>query len=371
MRILVLGGYGLFGGRISQRLASDGDFEVIVAGRTIGKARAFIANTPSLAARMQPLALDTCATDFAERLAALAPGIVIDTAGPFQSREMSVPRAALAAGAHCIDLADGRDYVQRIRTLDAQARAAGRLLVSGASSVPGLSAAVVAALQPRFSRLRHVEVGISPGNRTERGLATTQAILGYVGQPWRVWRDGRWQRVHGWQSLRRVDVEGVGPRWFARCEVPDLDLLPGRWPALETCDFRAGLELQRMHFGLWLASWAVRARVLRSMQPFARRLLRISDGWRDAGSDVGMMHVDLRGDGADGKPLALRWELVAADGDGPQIPATAAVLLARKLAAGQLADTGARACLDLFGLEDYLAALSGFAIEARLHVLSG
>jgi hypothetical protein len=45
-----------------------------------------------------------------------------------------------------VDLADGRDFVCGIDVLDPQAKAAGVLLLSGASSVPALSSAVVDAL---------------------------------------------------------------------------------------------------------------------------------------------------------------------------------------------------------------------------------
>lgn len=365
MKVLVLGGYGLFGAHISRKLAEDGGFEVIVAGRNVASAAQLIAICGAAASRMQAAAINTTSRDFVARLQALAPDIIIDAAGPFQARDLHVPRAALAVGAHCIDLADGRDYVQRIPSLDADARAANRLIVSGASSVPGLSAAVVAKFKPRFSRLRSVEAGISPGNRTPRGLATTEAILGYVGQPYSLRLNGRWQQVHGWQSLQKVVFEGVGARWFARCEVPDLDVLPARWPELERCDFRAGLELHRMHFGLWLVSWAVRVGVLRSLRPYARLLLNISSHWLDAGSDTGVMYLDMRGTGQDGAPLAVRWELIAQHGDGPHIPATAAVVLARKLAAGNVSATGARACLDLFTLDDYLEALGPLSIQSR------
>ena len=42
-RIVVLGGYGLFGSRISQRLAADGRFQVIVGGRRPQQATGLIA----------------------------------------------------------------------------------------------------------------------------------------------------------------------------------------------------------------------------------------------------------------------------------------------------------------------------------------
>lgn len=368
-RVLVLGGYGQFGRRIVEALAGDADMEVVVAGRDAARARDLCeALRATACAPLHAVALDI-EQGFADALARLRPDLVVHTAGPFQQRGYDVARAALDAGAHYVDLADGRAFVEGFDTLDDHARSRGRWAITGASSVPGLSAAVVAAHEDRFLRLERVETGISPGNRTERGLATTRAILGYVGRPFRVKRDGAWRTVHGWQSLRRVSFDGVGARWFARCEVPDLDVLPRRFPQLRTCEFRAGLELRRMHFGLWFASWAVRSGLVCELPRHAPRLLAISDRWRGLGSDVGVMHVDMAGVGRDGNPIRLRWTLVARNGDGPRIPAKAAVVLARKLANSALPGSGARACLDLFTLDEFLAALGPSSIETTLQRL--
>lgn len=370
MRILILGGYGHFGGRIARSLAADIGMEILVAGRDAERARDFIASSPAGRERMQAVPLDADGEALEREMRAIAPALVIHTAGPFQGRDYRVAEAALAAGAHYIDLADGRAFVAGIDALDGQAKAAQRWAIGGASSVPGLSAAVIEALRGRFSKLAAVDMGISPGNRSARGLATTRAILGYVGQPYTTLHDGRWRTVHGWQSLRRVAYPGIGARWLARCEVPDLDVMPCRYTELKTCEFRAGLELRRMHFGLWLGSWLVRGGLLRSLQPWAERLLAISERWIESGSDVGAMHIDLSGVGTNGEPLRLRWTLLARDGDGPQVPCTAAIVLARKLARGELPGSGAKACLDVFTLEEFLQALGGYAVETSLQVLS-
>lgn len=366
MRILVLGGYGLFGSRIVDALSRDAGLTVISAGRDRAKAATQVAALSLPPATLESAAIDTEASDFTARLVALRPDIVIDAADPFQGRDYRVAEAALAIGAHCIDLSDSRAYVSGIGTLDAAARTANRRVVSGASSVPGLNAAVVAALYPRFSALESVESAISPGNRTARGWATMLAILGYVGKPYPVLHEGRREVAHGWQSLRRIRIADVGTRWVANCEVPDLDVLPSRYPELRTVEFRAGLELWRMHFGLWLGSLAVRFGPLRSLLPFARPLFVLSELWQGIGSDVGAMQVVLRGRDHEDKPLALTWTLVARNGDGPQIPATAAVLLARKLARGELPGGGASACIDLFTLDEFMQELDGHAMHASL-----
>ena len=375
MRILVLGGYGLFGSRICRTLSGDAGLTVIVAGRSRARAEALVATLQAPRAHIETAEIDTAASDLRARLAALRPDVVIDTAGPFQQRDYRVAEAVLAVGAHCIDLADGRDYVNGIGALDAAARAAGRWVISGASSVPGLHAAVIDALLPRFSRLETAETAIFPGNRTPRGWATTLSILGYSGRPYRCLIDGAWRTVYGWQSLRRLRVPGLGTsgrdaRWVARCDVPDLDLLPARYPTLRTVEFRAGLELRRMHFGLWLGSCTVRAgRALGlplDLRRIGRPLYRLSEYWQHTGSDTGGMQVRLRGLGHDGEPLRVTWTLIARNGDGPQIPATAAVLLARKLASGTLPGAGATACVGVFSLEEFLDTLAGQRIEVHL-----
>ena len=77
----------------------------------------------------------------------------------------------------------------------------------------------------------------------------------------------------------------------------------------------------------------------------------------------------MRGTGNDGTPLRLDWTLQADAGDGPQIPATAAVVLARKLARGELVGSGARPCLDMFTLDELMAALHGYQVKATLQLM--
>ncbi|GMV28448.1 MAG: hypothetical protein AMXMBFR59_05730 [Rhodanobacteraceae bacterium] len=367
--VLLLGAYGLFGARIAARLAREPGWRLVLAGRDIRRAERLASRCRADArtiAELVPRAVDAHGAGFATLLAEVRPQLVVHCAGPFQGQDYTVARESLTAGAHYLDLADGRDYVQRFGAeLDALARAHGRLAVTGASTVPGLSAAVVDHCRAGFARLDGIEIGISPGNRTERGLATVAAILSYVGRPL-PWRErGCEYQVYGWQRLLRHTYPApVGRRWLAACDVPDLALFAGRYGPLDHLRFRAGLELRRLHFGLWLLSWLARTGVVRDLAYHAPRLKRMSEWFTRAGSDAGAMHIALAGTGEDGSARRLTWEIVARDGDGPEIPATAAVVVARKLARGDLPVLGARACMDLFTLDEFLASLAGFAISA-------
>jgi len=131
-KVLVLGGYGNFGKRISTALAKDG-IEVIIAGRDINKA-ALLAEVIGVKA----VSFDVM-TDLDHQLQHLKPMVVINTVGPFQTATYDVAKSCIQHGVHYIDLADGRDFVTGMTGLDAKEV----LVVPGASTVPGLSSAVI------------------------------------------------------------------------------------------------------------------------------------------------------------------------------------------------------------------------------------
>src|SRR5205807_3167160 len=124
---------------------------VLVGGRDLGRATA-AARAMDLPAE-HAVALDAHDSNLADVLRRLHVDVLIHTAGPFQGQDYSVARAAVEVGCHYIDLADGRQFVAGIGSLNAQALAAGVTITSGASSVPALSSAVVDRYLPRFRRL--------------------------------------------------------------------------------------------------------------------------------------------------------------------------------------------------------------------------
>src|SRR5262245_48099879 len=171
MRVVVLGGLGNFGARICRRLAQEPNIDVIAAGRH---------RTPTSAVAFE--ALDIHSTDFASRLAQLEPDLVIHCVGPYQGQDYRVVRATLAARSHYLDLADGREFVTRFASEnDQQAKAADRAAVTGASTLPALSSAVVDAMRRQLVRLDEIAIAIAPGQRAPRGAATIAAVLGYAG----------------------------------------------------------------------------------------------------------------------------------------------------------------------------------------------
>jgi hypothetical protein len=357
-RVLIIGGYGNFGSYIARSLDEDADMRLIIGGRSQVRADALARSLRSA----EGAVIDIHA-DLAAPLARINPDIVVHTTGPFQKQDYSVARACIAQGCHYIDLADARDFVAGIGTLDESARMAGVLAVSGASSVPCLTAAIVDHYLPLFRELTALDYGISAAQQTNRGLATTSAVLSYVGRPFRGWRDGRSHQVFGWQDTHSEIYPELGRRWFGNCDIPDLVLFPRRYPGLRNLRFAAGHELSILHFGTWLLSWPVRLGLLPSLDRFAEPLLKLAFLFDRFGSGRSGFHMVLSGTGPDGAPKSVRFLIVARSGHGPYIPCMPAILLARKLAAGPPPRIGATPCLDLIGLDEYLAALGGLDIS--------
>ena len=358
-RILLLGGYGGFGGRIARRLGSVGH-TVIVAGRSLDKARAFCEGTPGL----MPLALDR--TRIAAALDEHEPDIVVDASGPFQAMDHAIPRACIAAGVNYVDIADSRDFVCGIHMLDEAAKTAGIVILSGASSVPALSGAAIRHLARGMDRIRAVEMAISASNKATAGPAVSAAILGQVGQPMRIWRGQRWTTAHGWQDGRTVPFECAGTmaiagRNVALVDVPDLELLPERLAGHPAVSFRAGAELGFQNGALWLASWLVRAGFVGNLAPFARILHPLQSLTRSLGSDRSAMIVRLFGD-VGRQRIERRWTLIADRGHGPEIPTLSVEPIIARILSGEEA-VGARDAGKALKLDDYAVAFTGLAIH--------
>jgi hypothetical protein len=360
-RVLIIGGYGNFGSYIAQSLAPDPQIRLLIGGRSKAKAQAF-ATLLGAANPAEGHAIDING-DLAAALDRTSPDIVVHTTGPFQRQDHRVARAAIAQGCHYVDLADARDFVVSIGELDAAARERGVLVVSGASSVPCLTAAVIDHYRPSFARLDTIDYGISAAQQTNRGLATTSAILSYVGKPLLRLRDGRMQRAFGWQDTHAVRYPELGLRLFGNCDIPDLDLFPQRYPEVRSIRFAAGHELKILHAGTWALGWLVRLGVVRSLDAHAQRLLKLAFLFDRFGSSRSGFHMFLAGVGRDGRTRRVSFFIIARSERGPYIPCIPAILLARRLSRGQVGVRGARPCLDLIGLEDYLGALEGLDIS--------
>jgi hypothetical protein len=171
-RVVVLGGYGVFGGRLSRRLVEETKAEIIVAGRSPERAGEHCRKFGGT-----PLTLDR-EDDLTSAFLDLKPKIVID-----------------------------------------------------ASSVPAISSAALDELTRNLTVVSVVGSAILPGNRAPRGLSVVRAIVSQAGRPFMIWRGGRWTETSIWSEAKRFDLAVAGTddlsgRLASPIGAPDLLLSP-------------------------------------------------------------------------------------------------------------------------------------------------
>lgn len=349
MKTIVLGGYGNFGTRICRALANSPTIKLVVAGRDLAKATALAQECGAEAA-----AIDINAPNLTQVLLDLGAGLVIHTAGPFQAQGYAVALAVAAAGSHYIDLADGRRFVCDFpAALDAAFRRQQRIAISGASTVPALSSAVIDYLADGWTSIADIDFCIAPAQTAPRGVATMAAVLSYCGAPVQVWQGGTWVTQYGWAAPQRVQYARLRPRLASLCDIPDLELFPAYYPGVQSVMFRAALEIGVSQRSLAMIAALRRMGVIKHPERLAAFLNRAADALDAFGSALGGMVVRVRGVDAAGAAISRSWHIAADDDHGPEIPCMAAILLARRIAAGELNQTGARSSIGQLALADF------------------
>ena len=342
---MVVGATGLFGDLLARRLVREQHFRVVAAGRTHVTLDAFTQETGADSAVIDR----DDAASVNKALELHKPFAVVDCAGPFQyygSNPYRFARQVIEAGCHYIDIADASDFVLDIRELDAVANKYRVAAISGASSTPAITAAVVDHLITSFTEVLAIETAIIPGNRTRRTLSVMQAIIGQVGQPFKAMVNGKYQTVRGWTDTRCIDLKiptknPVVNRLASLVDTPDGVLFPERYQA-QTVTLRAGLEIRLFHRCLQMFGWLVRLRLMRSLLVLTPVARFIASRFVRLGSDAGGMQVVVTGQQTDGRWCRKTWELAASDGRGPEIPTLPVSVLLTKLRNAEV-QAGARA----------------------------
>lgn len=324
MKVAIIGGAGVFGSRLARMIVRDGH-DVVLIGRN---APVVLADELGASARAMDRDGDLSV------LWALKPDIVIDAAGPFHAYgddPYRLPRAAIAQGVHYLDLADDADFCTGIVALDGAAKANGVIALSGVSSVPALSSAIVADLTKGADQVDRITTAILPGNRAPRGRAVVDSILHQAGTDFDVTIDGAPVPVRSWSRPRMFDLgQGLQRRGYM-IRVPDQSLLPAHFKA-RTVAFFAGLELAI--FDRPLAAWSWLRHLLRLQHPgwLGRMTHWVASRLVNFGTqDGGMQVTTVARHGTTWRQST--WDMIVRDGHGPWIPGVAARALLRDLAA--------------------------------------
>lgn len=365
LKILILGGYGVFGGRLAHLLSDLPQLTLLICGRSGAKAHTFCADYAG-SANTVPLALDR--RDIASALAEEHPDLVVDASGPFQDYRNDRYRiidACIQAGANYLDFADAADFVFGVSQFDGRARQAGVFVLSGVSSFPVLTAAVLREMASSMEIIS-VEGGIAPSPYAGIGLNVMRAVVGYAGAPVKLTREGKKGHGIGLAESRRytVAVPGELPLRnlrFSLVDVPDLQVLPPEHPTLTDIWMGAGPVPELLHRVLNVLAKARASFNLPSFEPFSR-LFYVVLNLMKFGEHRGGMYVHACG--LRGELMVERsWHLLAEGDDGPFIPSMAIEVIVRKLLRGEIPLAGARAATHALDLADYDEPFAGRTIK--------
>ncbi len=355
MKILILGGYGVFGGRLIELLCDSPDLNILIGGRSLAKAQAFCKRI-ECAAELLPLAVDRDHIDAS--LQEHNPDILVDSSGPFQeygTDPYKVVEHCIRRGVNYIDFADGSDFVFGIDQFDAAAKVAGVFVLSGVSSFPVLTAAVVREFAKEID-IRTVTGGIAPSPYAGIGMNVMRAVLGYAGSPVSLMRAGMPSVVPGLTESLRYTISPPGylplrNLHFSLVDVPDLQVIPRAFTEITDIWMGAGPVPEILHRALNMLA-KLRARLgLPSLTPLAPYCYWLLNHMR-FGEDRGGMFVEVSGEGGEQK-VTRSWHLLAEGDDGPYIPAMAIEIIVRKLLEDHRPEAGARAATNEINLDDY------------------
>lgn len=369
LRLLIVGGYGTFGGRIVELLCDEARLTLIIAGRSLAKARDFCDGRTHAKARLVPAAFDRDG-ELAAQLAAIKPDILVDASGPFQAYgegRYRIIETCLAQGVNYLDLADGSAFVAGVASFDAAARQAGLYALSGVSSFPVLTAAVVRHLSHAFTRIDAIYGGIAPSPHAGVGENVIRAIASYAGQAIPLRRDGRTITAYPLTEQKRVTVAPPGglplrSTLFSLVDVPDLRALTELWPEARTIWMGAGPVPEILHRALIACAWLVRIGLVPSLLPLAP-LMHLATRHLRWGEDRGGMFVAVEGLDDRGGRCRRSWHLLAEGRDGPLIPSMAVEALVRHALDGRPPSPGARPAVLELELEDYERLFTGRQIQ--------
>lgn len=368
LRLLIVGGYGSFGGRIVELLEDEARLTIIVAGRSLKRAEDYCAGRKSLQAELVPAVFDRDG-ELAQQLARLEPDVVVDASGPFQAYgagQYRLVEAAIVQGAHYLDLADSADFVMGISAFDQRARTAGLCVLSGASSFPALSAAAVRHLISGMTHIDSIRGGLAPSPFADLGLNVMRAIASYAGKPIVLRRDCA--HATGYPATEQIRFTIAPPggvplcsRLFSLVEVPDLRALAELWPEARDIWIGAAPVPEVFHRLFIGAAWLVRLRVLRSLIALAPLIHGVTRTLRWGEHRSGMF-MEVEGMDDMGRPVTRSWHLTAEGDDGPYIPAMAVAAYIHKMLEGHTPLAGARAATRDLELADYERIFAGRSI---------
>lgn len=203
---LILGATGLQGSAVTRFLKEKGH-SVAVSGRSAEKLEKLQQKYDGIPAR--PLELQN-ESGLAEIIAALQPKVIINCAeGDWN---LAVYQAALAGGAHVIDLGSEIPMTKDQLAMSEQFAQKGLTAITGCGSTPGINNVMLDYMVKRFDLIDSIEAGFAWNSNIKSFVVpfSMESIMEEFTHPADLFADGSWQKKTPMETVEDREFHEVG-----------------------------------------------------------------------------------------------------------------------------------------------------------------
>ena len=232
--ILILGGYGATGRPLAKHLLAQTGYNIVIAGRNLGKAQAFVdsLHDPRATARRAD------ATDPASLREALQGVDFLLVAAPTTHHAETIVCAALEAGVDYLDVQYSDAKLQALRAHEKEINQKKLCFVTEAGYHPGLPSAMI---RYAAAKLDCIESARTAGYLNIGNLQYTEAVdelmEAFIHYQAQVFRNGAWTKPSSWDTRKFDFGPEVGTKTCYSMFFEELRCIPEMYPTLRDTGF--------------------------------------------------------------------------------------------------------------------------------------
>jgi saccharopine dehydrogenase-like NADP-dependent oxidoreductase len=232
--ILLLGGYGATGRPLTKHLLSQTDYHIVIAGRNLEKARAFVdsLHSPRVTARRVD------AADPASLEQGIQGADFLLVAAPTTHQTETVVCAAIDAGVDYLDVQLSESKLEILRAYESEINQKKLCFVTEAGYHPGLPSAMIRYAASKLDCIESARVvcylNMKDIPYTEAVDELMEAFIHYQAQ---VYKNRAWTKPGQW-DMRKFDFgKEIGFRSCYSMFFEELRCMPEMYPTLENAGF--------------------------------------------------------------------------------------------------------------------------------------
>lgn len=232
--ILILGGYGATGRLLAKHLLAQTDHNLVVAGRNLEKAQAFVDALHD----QRVTAAQVDATEPSSLKQALQRVDFLLVAAPTTHHTEIVVSAALDAGVDYLDVQYSDLKLEALRAREREINERNLCFVTEAGYHPGLPSAMI---RYAASKLDTVESARTAGYLNMGNIQYTEAVdelmEGFIHYQAQVYKNGAWTRPGRWDTRKFDFGAEIGLRTCYSMFFEELRCIPAMYPTLKNTGF--------------------------------------------------------------------------------------------------------------------------------------